>query len=121
MKKHILFFLLFITHINLAFSQNNVIDEVAWIIGDEAILKSDIEEQRIRLLYEMQEVKEDLYCLIPEELAIQKLLIHQAKIDSVTVSENIVVQQVDQRLDYFIQHLGSKERLEEQFNIAYMY
>src|SRR5574344_2737733 len=80
----------------LAYAQDNVIDEVVWVVGDAAILKSDIEEERIRAQYEGQKWDGDPYCVIPEQLAIQKLYLHQAAIDSIEVTESDVLQRVEQ-------------------------
>ena len=63
----------------------NVIDEVIWIVGDEAILKSDVENARMEFLQQGQRFEGDPYCVIPEQLAVQKLFLHQAAIDSVEV------------------------------------
>ena len=54
-------------------AQDNVIDEVIWIVGEEAILRSEVEEERLRAQYEGQPIAGDPYCVIPEQLAIQKL------------------------------------------------
>lgn len=51
----------------------NVIDEVVWVVGDEAILKSDVENERLNAQYEGRHFDGDPYCVIPEELAVQKL------------------------------------------------
>lgn len=95
---------------------NRVIDEVAWVVGDEPIFKSDIETEVMRLRYEKQTIDGDPYCVLPEQLAIQKLMIAQAKIDSVVVSASSVELQVEGRLKYFVQQIGSKEKVEEYFN-----
>ena len=58
-----------------AWSQDNVIDEVAWVVGDEAILKSEIEEVRLDALYNRRKFDGDPYCVIPEEIAVQKLFL----------------------------------------------
>lgn len=100
----------------MAFAQDNVIDEVVWVVGDEAILKSDVEEERIRAQYEGQKFDGDPYCTIPEQIAIQKLFLHQASIDSVTVSEQEVLQRVESQTNFYIQQIGSKEKMEEYFN-----
>ncbi len=94
---------------------NNVIDEVIWIVGDEAILKSDVEQARIDGLAQGQRWGGDPYCVIPEQLAVQKLFLHQAAIDSVEVSDNDVFQSVNKRIDYYISEIGSKEKVEEYF------
>jgi len=100
----------------LAYAQDNVIDEVVWVVGDAAILKSDIEEERIRAQYEGQKWDGDPYCVIPEQLAIQKLYLHQAAIDSIDVSESDVIQSVERQMNMYIQQIGSKEKMEEYFN-----
>jgi len=98
------------------YGQDNVIDEVVWIVGDDAILKSDVEEARLSAQYEGRRFDGDPYCVIPEELAIQKLYLHQAALDSVEVSESEVLQRVEGQTDYFIRVIGSKEKMEEYFN-----
>ena len=93
----------------------SVIDEVIWIVGDEAILRSEVEEERLRAQYEGQQISGDPYCVIPEQLAIQKLFLHQAELDSVEANESTVSHQVDMRLNYYINQIGSKEKMEEYF------
>lgn len=94
---------------------DNIIDEVIWVVGDEAILRSEVEEERMRAQYEGHQIPGDPYCYIPEQLAVQKLFLHQAEIDSVVVSESTVSHQVDMRMDYYISQIGSKEKMEEYF------
>lgn len=97
------------------YAQNNVAEEVAWVVGDEPIFKSEIEEQYMQLQYERTPLKGNPYCVIPERIAIDKLFLHQAKIDSVEVSESMIIQQAERRINYFINNLGSKEKVEEYF------
>ena len=99
-----------------AFGQNNVIDEVVWVVGDEAILKSDVESARLDALYHGIKFDGDPYCVIPEQLAIQKLFLHQAEIDSIMVSEQEVIGGIEQQMNYYIDQTGSKEKMEEYFN-----
>ncbi len=110
----------FILSIFLSFqtvqAQNNVIDEVIAVVGDNAILKSDIEHQYEQALVEGANYAGDLKCHLFEQALVSKLLLNQAKLDSVEVGENEVVNQVDQRINYFIQQIGDKEKLEEYFN-----
>lgn len=96
-------------------AQNNIIDEVIWIVGDDAILRSEVEEERLRAQYEGQPIAGDPYCVIPEQLAVQKLFLHQAELDSIEVSESTVSHQVDMRMNYYISQIGSKEKMEEYF------
>jgi peptidyl-prolyl cis-trans isomerase SurA len=110
------FFLLQLLMFALATNaQDNVIDEVIWVVGDQAILKSEVEEQRMEALYRGEKIEGDPYCVIPENIAVQKLFLNQAKIDSVDVTDAEVTQQVDARIDYFISQIGSKEKMEEYF------
>ena len=94
---------------------NNIIEEVAWMVGDQPIYKSEIEEAYQQMLYEKTPVNGDPYCVIPEQLAIEKLFLHQADIDTVEVQESMVSLAVDQRVNYMITNLGSKEKVEEYF------
>ena len=97
------------------YAQKNVAEEVAWVVGDEPIFKSEIEEQYMQLQYERTPLTGNPYCVIPERIAIDKLFLHQAKIDSVEVSESMIIQQAERRINYFINNLGSKEKVEEYF------
>lgn len=112
----ILTLLLFLSVGKVAYGQDNIIDEVVWVVGDEAILKSDIEQERLDAQYQGRKIDGDPYCVIPEELAIQKLFLHQAAIDSVVVSESEVLQRVEAQTSWYISQIGSKEKLEEYFN-----
>ena len=96
-------------------AQNNVAEEVAWVVGGEPIFKSDIEEQYQQALYERIPIEGNPYCVIPERMAIEKLFLYQAKIDTVEIPNSTVVQNVDSRINYFIANLGSREKLEEYF------
>lgn len=96
-------------------SQNNVVEEVAWVVGDEPIFKSEIEEQYLQMQYERASIDGNPYCVIPERLAVDKLFLHQAKIDTIEVSDATVMQQVEYRINFFIGNLGSKEKVEEYF------
>ncbi len=104
-----------LTLCGLSMAQDNIIDEVIWIVGEEAILRSEVEEERLRAQYEGTPIAGDPYCVIPEQLAIQKLYLHQAELDSIVVNESSVSSQVDMRMDYYISQIGSKEKLEEYF------
>ena len=114
MKKPFLFLSLISMAIGLH-AQKNIIDEVIWIVGDEAILRSEVEQQRIRAQYEGTPIQGDPYCVIPEQIAINKLFLHQAVLDSIEVSESTVMNQVENRLNFFISQIGSKEKMEEYF------
>ncbi|WP_298662659.1 peptidylprolyl isomerase [uncultured Barnesiella sp.] len=94
---------------------DNVIDEVVWVVGDEAIYKSEVEEQYRQMQYDGQRIDGDPYCVIPEQLAVQKLFLHQAKLDTITVPDATVFQQVEARINYLIANIGSKEKMEEYF------
>ena len=97
-------------------AQNNVIDEVVWVVGDEAILKSDGETERINAQYEGRKFDGDPYCIIPEQLAVQKLFLHQAEIDSIVVAEQDVLNRLEQQTNWLIDQIGSKEKMEEYYN-----
>jgi peptidyl-prolyl cis-trans isomerase SurA len=100
-----------------ALAQNNVAEEVAWVIGDEPIFKSDIEEQYQQALYERVAIDGNPYCVIPEKMAVDKLFLDQARIDTVEVQASSISAEVESRINYFIANLGSKEKVEEYFRM----
>ena len=100
-----------------AMAQNNVAEEVAWVIGDEPIFKSDIEEQYQQALYERVAIDGNPYCVIPEQMAIDKLFLDQARIDTVEVQQSAISAEVESRINFFIANLGSKEKVEEYFRM----
>lgn len=91
----------------------NVVDEIIWVVGDEAILRSEVEMQRKAMLYRGEKIDGDPYTVIPEQMAIQKLFLTQAVIDSIEVSDEQVDMQVESQLNMYISQVGSKEKLEE--------
>lgn len=94
---------------------DNVAEEVAWVVGDQPIWKSEIEETYQNMLYDKIPLNGDPYCLIPEQLAIEKLYLHQAELDTVEISNNMVMQQVEAQINFYINSLGTKEKVEQMF------
>ncbi len=95
--------------------KRNVVDEVAWIVGDEPIFRSEIEDQYTQMRSERTPIVGDPYCVIPERIAVEKLYLHQAKLDTVEAPEGQVQSSVDKRMGDFINGLGSREKVEEYF------
>lgn len=93
--------------------QASVIDEVIWVVGDEPILKSDVEGMRLQAEAEGRKFKGDPDCSIPEQIAVQKLFLHQAAIDSLEVTESEISQGIEEQINHWIQLIGSREKLEE--------
>ena len=91
----------------------SVIDEVIWVVGDEAILKSDVEQMRLQAAQEGYRFKGNPDCAIPEQIAVQKLFLHQAAIDSIEVSESEISAGIDRQIEAWTQMIGSREKLEE--------
>ena len=121
MKRIILSLVILILHSSFftlsLFAQqaNNVIDEVIWVVGDEAILKSDVES--LRRDPSWSHIKGNPYCVIPERLAVQKLFLHQAAIDSIEVADEQINGYVEQRMNEWVMSAGSKEKLEEYMSM----
>ncbi len=91
----------------------SVIDEVIWVVGDEPILKSTVEVMRMQAAMEGTRWDRDPDCAIPEQIAVQKLFLHQAAIDSIEVTESEISSQTEARIDYMVSQIGSREKLEE--------
>jgi len=96
--------------------ESSVVDEVIWVVGDEPILKSDVEAMRLQAEAEGVKWSGDPDYIIPEQIAVQKLFLHQAAIDSIEVSESDISAGLDQQINRWIQMAGSREKLEEWRN-----
>ncbi|MDP4186844.1 MAG: peptidylprolyl isomerase [Bacteroidota bacterium] len=95
--------------------QSQIIDQVVAVVGSNMILLSDIESQYTQLKAQNKHLDEGAHCEILQNMMAQKLLLNQAKIDSISVSESQVDMQLNNRIDYFINQIGSKEKLEDYF------
>lgn len=94
-------------------NEASVVDEVIWVVGDEPILKSEVEATRLQSEAEGIKYAGDPDCSIPEQIALQKLFLHQAAIDSIEVSESEVMNGIDEQINYWVSLAGSREKLEE--------
>lgn len=114
--KSISCFLLFALMMSPVYAQDNIIDEIVATIGADAIQKFDIEERFYRMQAEGFDFEGDLKCHILEQMMVEKLLITQAKLDSIEVDESMVIAQVDQQVNFLMSQIGSREKMEEYFN-----
>ena len=110
----ILFFLL--TSFNLTFAQNITVNKIAAVVGDNIILQSDIEREYANYILQGNPQNEEVKCGVLQQMLTQKLLSQQAVIDSVTVTDDEVTNEVDRRMRAFIQRAGGQERLEQFLN-----
>ena len=111
-KAHLLFTSLCLVITVFAYAQPKTVDGVAAIVGADIILQSEIEEQYD--VFNRQNFGEAVtYCEVFEELLFQKLLIHHAEIDSVTVGEDEVEANMDRRIQQLIMQMGDQQKLEE--------
>ena len=98
--------------------QPQVIDKVVAVVGKNMVLQSDIENQymQTRLQGDVAGSAKSMRCQILEELLLQKLMLNQAEMDSITVTDEQVEAELDSRIQYFVNRMGSQEKLEEYFN-----
>ena len=118
-KRFLVLLVLLVSLVTLVRGQNDsigtVVDEVIWVVGDEAILKSDVEAMRIQGQQEGIRWSGDPDCAIPEQIAVQKLYLNQAIIDSIEVTEAEITQGVEQYVENMVSAIGSREKLEEYY------
>lgn len=107
--------IVFFAQVSLAQPQGKVIDQVVGVVGSKVILLSDIENQYIQNFPSANNESYDVKCEIFENILFQKLLLNQADIDSVTVTDAQVDGEIDRRLRYFVSQIGSEKKLEEYF------
>ena len=117
MKKNKFFHFLFLLPMLLiAQPKGQVLDKIVAIVGNKVITLSEVEAQYWQLVMQGAKTTDELKCQILEELMIQKVLLNQAEFDSVTVSDNQVENELDRRIRYFVNQLGSPEQLEKFYN-----
>ncbi len=92
------------------------VEGIAAVVGNNIILKSDIEQQLLQYQAQGLEVDSDVRAQVFEDLLFQKLMLHKAELDSIEVTENEVINEIDSRLNNFITQLGGEEQLEQYFD-----
>lgn len=103
----------------VAAPKRNAVDEVVWIVGDQPIFRSDVEELYQQMRSEGTPLGGDPYCTLPEQIAVEKLFLHQARLDTVEAPEAQVQSSVDRRLEFFVSNLGSREKVEQYFRKSF--
>lgn len=93
----------------------NVVDQVIAVVGNEVVLLSDLEAQTQQMMAQTNLRGDELRCRVIDQLLLNKLLLHHAGVDSVTVSEDQVEQKISQNMAYYIQQVGSVEKLEQYY------
>lgn len=112
-KSKVLIFFIFVTITNNIFAQSKVIDQIVAVVGKNIVLESDIENQRLQLKSQGYYSSGDVKCEVLEDMLFQKLLLNQAVLDSVVASDSEVKQELDRRIQYFINQIGSQKKLED--------
>ena len=101
----------------VANAQDKVVDQIVAVVGSNPILKSDIESQALQMKVQEVNTEGDIKCEILESLLEQKLLLAEAELDTnIVVTDNQINQQMDQRMKYFIENIGSEKEVEKYFN-----
>ncbi len=109
--------LLIVLFANQSFSQTsgNIVDQIVGVVGNNIVLKSEVESQYAQIIAQGTPDAADLKCRVLNQLLLNKLLLHQANIDSLVVEESQVNQKIESNLSYFIQQIGSVEKLEQYY------
>lgn len=110
------FLLFFITSLTFAQQKPLVLDKIVAQIGDNIILKSDIDSQKNQEIDSIQLKKDGLDCEILEKLLVQNLFLNQAELDSIKVSDTQVDGEMENRLRVIEQQIGGRQKMEEFYN-----
>jgi peptidyl-prolyl cis-trans isomerase SurA len=94
-------------------SKSSMVDGLVAVVGDKIILKSDVESEYANWIAQGNDPDPDMKCIIIDQLLTNKLMLRQAELDSLEVSEEEIEGQIDRRMRYFISMIGSREKLEE--------
>jgi peptidyl-prolyl cis-trans isomerase SurA len=107
----------FILTSNILFAQDKVVDQIIAVVGNNIVLKSEIEEMFIQQQAQGITTQGDMKCEILEDFLVDKLLIAEALLDTnIIVTDNQINQQMDNRLQQFVAHFGSESEVEKYFN-----
>ena len=109
-----IYYFLLLTLFSFSLSAQSI-DKIEAVLGDEIVLTSEIESQYLQYLSQGKSKSNEIRCQIVEDLLLQKLLVNQAKLDSLFVSDEEVEAEVSKRLSYFESQLGSSEKVEDYF------
>ncbi len=114
--KRIVGLIAFIWISSTSWSQSKVlVDEIVAVVGSEIILRSDIENQVQQMFIQGMGLKDEkTFCMVLEQSIVQKMLLMQARFDSIPISPDQVDQEMERRLDGFIRQAGGRDALEEQ-------
>ncbi len=104
-----------LTSVQIKAQNDSIIDNVIAVVGNQIILKSEVEEQLLQMQARGITGKGSQKCKIFEDLLLTKLLVVQAKIDSIEVSSKQVDSEIEGRLETFIQQIGGTKQLEAYF------
>tara|TARA_B110000971_G_scaffold221502_1_gene268916 strand:+ start:2152 stop:3519 length:1368 start_codon:yes stop_codon:yes gene_type:complete len=99
-----------------AVSAQVIVDGIAGVVGSNIVLNSDVEQQLLQYQAQGLEIDSALRVQVLEDLLFQKLMLHQAILDSVVVTESDVLNEIDSRINNFITQLGGEEQLESYFD-----
>ena len=117
MVKNIILFVLIVSS-GIVKGQNIIVDEVVAVVGNKEVLLSDIEKNYKQMMLQRIPFSGDLKCQIFEDLLIEKLLLNQAQIDSIEVSDMEVEMEMNNRLNYYIGQIGGEKELEEYYDMS---
>lgn len=93
--------------------QANVAEEVVWMIGDQPIWRSEVEETMSQMRQERYPIIGDPYCFVPEQIALERIYLHQADVDTIEANPRTIAAEVDSRINEWIAQAGSREKLEQ--------
>jgi len=100
------------------FAQDRImIDQVVAVVGNRIVRHSDVETQINQMRMQGETVSDCAYCEILEQLMIDRLFQHQADLDSIIIPDAQIEEDLDRRIRFFIQQIGSRERLEEFYGM----
>jgi len=110
----VILFFLFHTQTGLA-QQKLLIDKLGAQVGAELILMSDVENEYNYMASMQKTTKPEMKCLILEQIIVSKILVTQAKLDSLEVEDDEVETQLDARMDQILRQMGGDESLFESY------
>lgn len=90
-----------------------VLDEIIAVVGENYILRSDLEAEYFQMKTQYEEVPKNLRCDLMEQLLMQQLMLHKADVDSTYIDQEMIEAELERRLRFYASQIGGEKKLEK--------
>lgn len=93
--------------------QTGILDEIIAVVGENYVLRSDLETEYMQMKTQYEQVPDELRCMLFEQIMMQQLMLHKADVDSTYIGEDVIEAELDRRLRFYASQVGGDKKLEK--------